>query len=75
MTQTTLQGRTVLHVAIIQGCLQLMVHTLTLFGCRLEHDEFHRRYAVLLTTKDWRYGGVTAWQLATVSQPSLAPLH
>ena len=65
VTQTALQGRTVLHVAVIQGCLQLVVQILTLFGCGLEQDEFRRRYSVLLTAKDWRCGGVTAWQLAT----------
>ena len=61
---TSDEGRTVLHVAVIQGCLDLVEDILTLYGkCSLP-EIFKARYQVLLTAKDGRCGGVTALGMA-----------
>ena len=62
--KTSFEGRTVLHVAVIQGCLDLVEYILRLFGDGLESTIFKARYHVLLTAKDGRCGGVTALGVA-----------
>jgi hypothetical protein len=62
--KTSHEGRTVLHVAVIQGCLDLVEYILRLFGDVPELPTFKARYRVLLTAKDGRCGGVTALGVA-----------
>ena len=62
--KTSHEGRTVLHVAVIQGCLDLVEYILRLFGDVPDTATFKSRYQVLLTAKDGRCGGVTALGVA-----------
>ena len=62
--RTSHEGRTVLHVAVIQGCLDLVKDILRLFGDVSDPVTFKGRYQVLLTAKDGRCGGVTALGVA-----------
>jgi hypothetical protein len=62
--KTSHEGRTVLHVAVIQGCLDLVEYILRLFGDVPDTATFKARYQVLLTAKDGRCGGVTALGVA-----------
>lgn len=60
---TAPKGRTVLHVAVVQGCWRLMEQALTVFG-EFDSQNFPERYSVLLNAKDGRWGGKTAYELA-----------
>lgn len=60
---TAPKGRTVLHVAVVQGCWDLMEQALTVFG-KVNSQNFPERYSVLLNAKDERWGGKTAYELA-----------